>query len=174
MTELEKYVEAYKDPTYKMCASRMQQAAAFLAQMQRGTMCDVGCGRGEVVRLAGTLGYQVKGYETVPYLCDNHNVFQGQLPFIPGIYDIVTCFDVLEHIEPGITEASLDNLREITKVQALIVISSVDDEPTNGMKLHINIRTPDEWLELLRSRFRRVDMFETNTSYGPTPFWCLV
>jgi len=186
MNEIDKYRNAYKDQDYKMCGSRYEHAITILDGLKCGTLIDVGCGRGEVVDLANRMGFSAVGYEAVEYLCDGSLIMNGMLPnvacqwnaggeIVPIMtWEIVTCLDVLEHVEPEITEDSIRNLRAICTREAFITISTIPDEDKDGVQLHINIREPIEWHRLLKKYFTIVEMLNKSTSYGPTPFRCYV
>src|SRR5262245_63959388 len=71
---------------------------------------DVGCGRGEMLRQAQSLGFRlIHGLEVVPALIDNERVTYGEayaLPYDDHTWDVVVLFDVLEHLLPGDDEAA--------------------------------------------------------------------
>lgn len=153
--EIAKYVDAYRHSHYGMGAARLQAARRDLAGLT-GSLLDVGCGRGEVLKLARECGLSpVKGTEVVPELLRGDEVIYAQahaLPFEAGSFDHVTCFDVLEHLTP---EDTVPALKELARVARHTVTVTVADYPHvfNGVDLHVNRRSYPEWLALLRKTF---------------------
>ena len=104
-----------------------------------------GCGKG------GALEHYSRLYP--------HAVFQGYDPYVEhyttlpkGHWDILYSIDVLEHIEPHTTVETLLHLSSLA-TQCVLVIDTTPAKKTleDGRNAHINLRTPDEWLELLPS-----------------------
>ena len=68
--EHEKYQRAYKLPSYGMGVNRRKSAQKYLFDLPfRGSYLDVGCGRGEMLRYAESIGFDpVTGVDVVDYL----------------------------------------------------------------------------------------------------------
>jgi len=65
-----------------------------------------------------------------------------------GRFDLVTCFDVLEHVERGSVAAVLDEIRSLS---AKAVFLQIDLQPAvkrlaSGRNAHIMLAPPDWWL----------------------------
>lgn len=155
-TEIAKYVEAYQHSEYGMGHARFLAAQRDLAGL-KGSLLDVGCGRGEVLKLAREMGLApVIGTEVVPGLLRDDVVYAEahQLPFDDGSVDHVTCFDVLEHLTP---EDTIPALKELARVARHTVTVTVADYPHvfNGVELHVNRRPYPEWHALLCKAFGR-------------------
>ena len=118
-----------------------------------GNFLDVGCGRGEVLGYARSKGFDpVCGVEVVEDLL-SETVIYGEshsLPFEDKTFDVVTCFDMIEHVLP---QDTLRSLSELDRVSRRSVILSAANYPSwcNGKDLHINKRPYSEWDELIRS-----------------------
>jgi ubiquinone/menaquinone biosynthesis C-methylase UbiE len=155
LLEQNKYKSAYQDPSYRMGTVRMEAARQDLAQM-RGSLLDVGCGRGEVLQMALESGLKpVMGVEVVPALCDGKVVVPGEvtdLPFKRGEFDNVTFYDVLEHLPP---EDSEQACKELQRVARQFVVLTVADYSHihKGVELHVNRRPYAEWDRLFRGWF---------------------
>lgn len=152
--EKAKYVEAYKDPRYKMGDSRMGQAKfAVFNLVPRTSLLDVGCGRGEILDYCSSLGFQmVRGVEAVPYLAEREDVVLGDclaLPFDAGSFDHVTMFDVIEHLLPGDDKIAIEELCRVAKTSVLFTIAN-NPSTKKGVQLHINLKDFNVWDELIR------------------------
>lgn len=155
--EYKKYADAYKG-VYGMGKARRLAAFAVIDSIeQTGNFLDVGCGRGEVLGYAKFKGFDpVCGVEVVEDLLseiDEIKVVYGEshsLPFEDNTFDVVTCFDMIEHVLPQDTVLSLN---ELDRVSRHSVILSAANYPSwcNGIDLHINKRPYSEWDELIHS-----------------------
>ena len=120
---------AYRlDGGYKMGSSRMSQARAVIDRYVFTTYLDVGCGRGEMLDYAGDYA-RVMGVEDVPDLCEEGRVIHAALPNLPFgamSYEMVTCFDVMEHIPSQLAQASIFELGRIAEKYLVLTISNLD------------------------------------------------
>lgn len=151
LLEHAKYIEAYKG-VYGMGRKRKSKAFDEIDKLhETGSFLDVGCGRGEVMEYALNYFNPVKGIEVVPYLLNDDVVF-GEIygiPFDDNSFDVVTCFDVLEHILPEDTIISLKELNRVYR-KAMILSAANYESYCNGIDLHINKRPYDAWDALIR------------------------
>ena len=145
----ETYIQAYQG-VYGMGKARRLAAYDAIDRLPKGSFLDVGCGRGDVLDYAEEKGFApVTGIEVVPELLDERVIF-GEIHNIPvKESDIVTSFDVIEHIQPELTERAL---KEINRVAQKAIILTAANYPSycNGEDLHINKRPYEEWDELIR------------------------
>lgn len=174
--ERRKYIEAYKLPNYRMGDQRKNAALSDLnwaIALGCRSLLDVGCGRGEMLDAGKAAGMSVAGTEIVPqlfkhradvYECDALKVAAH---FGPQSFELVTCFDVLEHLPVG---DEIEVLRELETVTSRCVVVTANNKPSrNGEDdLHINIRPYDEWDRLIRSVFYRFTVTRINDTYSPT------
>lgn len=153
-TEVSKYSELYKDPSYRMPKHRADRIAEILCERPRGTLLDVGTGRGETLDIARLLGYLVTGTETVQDLIEARpNVVRGvlpELPFADGQFDTVTCFEVIEHLLPKDVMPALRELRRIAKNRIIISAATCSDM-RGGVELHPSYRREWEWEETFKA-----------------------
>ncbi len=157
-TEAVKYEAAYKLDTYKMGMSRMTDAVHDLREVpSRGSYLDVGCGRGEMLDHAQNLGFEhVQGTEIVHELIDYPRVLRGEvhaLPFEDRWFDVVSMFDVIEHLIPGDDYFACMELVRVARKHILLTASNNPSSLPDGTNLHINIRSYEEWNDLFRVWF---------------------
>jgi 2-polyprenyl-3-methyl-5-hydroxy-6-metoxy-1,4-benzoquinol methylase len=128
---------------------------------------DVGCALGYGVNLLRTLGYDVLGTDVTSYgllqgkstmkdnlfvTCDAQN-----LPFNRK-FDLVTCFEVLEHLERPFM--ALQNLYDSSRGVVLCTTPNRTFESLAKKILpgfdntHINVKTPAEWQEFIRANLK--------------------
>lgn len=155
--EIKKYRECYRSPAYKMGDKRKHHIIKTLELVEKGSLLDVGCGRGESLKIAENMGFtNVHGVEAVRYLCDGDrivNAMAHELPFDDKAFDVVTMFDVIEHLVPHETDSVC---KELERVASKNVLISVHNGPSkfNGIDLHINRKgSYDEWFDYFKETF---------------------
>ena len=129
---------------------RMLKVIAALANQKLcKSVLDYGCGKGLLVRdLKRKLGQaiQINGYDP--------GVPEYDAPYFQA--DVVTCFDVLEHIE----QQSIDSvLNDISSQTAGLFICIIDLLPAqkklpDGRNAHLLIAPPGWWLDKLTHTFK--------------------
>ena len=102
-----------------------ERIGAVLAELGPASLLDAGCGEGEMPRR----GVLPAGVRTV--LLDRNRDSAAQviasvdaLPFASESFDVVTCFEVLEHVEDPARA-----VRELARVARRAVVVSVPFEP---------------------------------------------
>jgi len=159
-TEQAKYLRLYSEPrTFRMSDRRRLESVANLAAVPwRGSLLDVGCGRGAMMAEAEILGFDVVvGVDVVPALADGEFVWQGEahdLPFADNAFDVVTMYDVIEHLVPGDDEAACRELARVARHCVILTASNLPSVAKDGTNLHINIRTYAEWNLLFSEWFK--------------------
>lgn len=170
--EIAKYAHVYQAlPDYRMGEARKADARDDLrAAFEHGcrSYLDIGCGRGEMLEYARTLGYtDVAGLEVVPALCGG-DVMQcaiHDLHKIPSLhYDLVTSFDVIEHVLPDDDSTLLAQMARIARKYLTVTANNRPSiDPTTGNDLHVNIRDYDAWDLMIRTIWQST-LFEPNYS----------
>lgn len=156
--EVDKYAKVYKIPNYRMGDARFLCASDNLASVDhRGGYLDVGCGRGEMLQVARALGYQdVQGAEVVDYLVAAHdNVRQApawDLPFDDNAFDVVSLFDVIEHLRPEDAEPTCRELARVARKTVFITAANYSSKSL-GEELHVNRQSYDAWDTFFRAQF---------------------
>lgn len=156
--EAAKYAKAYRAPNYRMGGGRMLDAVADLSALPcRGSYLDVGCGRGEMLLHALEIGFlHVQGVDVVPDLTDGdlvHLAYGHDLPFADGAFDVVSMFDVIEHLPAGDDEIVCREIGRVARKHVLLTANNRPSRLPTGEDLHINIRGYAEWDELFRQWF---------------------
>lgn len=141
MDEVTKYAHCYEDPNYKMGKRRMQWMKRDIDSLDEGVLLlDIGSGRGETVEYAQSQGIEAHGLDIVEELNPTYTSFNQ----IPIRYDVVTCYDVLEHIPPQELMRFLDNVFDRGAKRYFLTVSANKAEK-DGMTLHLSIHPPGWW-----------------------------
>jgi len=95
--------------------------------------------------LEQTLGFPIKNYDPAIKGFDTP----------PEPADIVSCTDVLEHIEPEYLDLVLDDLKRVTKRGIYFIIDLVPAKKTlpDGRNAHLILESGNWWITKLLSRF---------------------
>jgi hypothetical protein len=160
--EIKKYERAYQLGRYRLGQVRRDHIVAGLKDVRLGSLLDVSTGRGEVLEIAEQMGFgPVLGTEAVAYLCDGERVLQSYahaLPVADQAFDVVTFFDVMEHLVPEDTIAVCRELERAAKRTILLTVHN-GRSIVEKMDLHINRRESyEEWFDFFKQVFSgRVD-----------------
>lgn len=126
------------------------------------SVIDIGCAIGDLVKGFQDLGIDAKGLEgsetAEPYLAVRREsvVFtdlRTPLPVDIGKFDLVTCFEVFEHIEPEYADQLCANMSVLSD---RLLISAAP--PGQGGHYHVNCQLPDYWDEKLKKYGYNRDM----------------
>ncbi len=100
--------------------------------------------------------------EALPqYAVHGYDPAIAELSARPEPHDVVACTDVMEHIEPALTENVLDDIASLTRKVVFFQIACrpASKELPDGRNAHINLRPPWEWVKMLAARWR-IDNFQ--------------
>jgi len=105
---------------------------------------DYGCGKGALV----------KGYKGQTRFTEYDPGIQGKDQLPQNQFDIVTCIDVLEHIEPSCVNDVLDEVIGKGKKVVFLVISTrpAIEKLKDGRNAHLIIEDAEWWLKKIRRR----------------------
>ncbi len=125
---------------------------------------DVGCAYGYTSRILSKLGYDVFGIDVSVWglkqakLSMNNEFLacdvQASMPFKDGIFDLVTCFDVLEHLHNP--EKALVNMFESCKSTLICTTPNKKvEKPIRKLlgdydETHINVKTSSDWYSCVK------------------------
>lgn len=172
--EHKKYVRAYTVSEYGMGQRRMADTLRDLTALPRGSLLDVGCGRGEILDHALSLGFgPVAGTEVVPSLIGGRVVY-GEvhaLPFSARAFDVATMFDVIEHLIPGDDELACRELARVARKHILVTANNETSQRATGEELHINRRAYEEWDALFRLWFPGSVTWISEERQHPSQAW---
>ena len=115
------------------------------------SVLDYGCGKGALAEV-----WDVPGVELVSWdpCCPPFDTV------VPVPCDLVWCSDVLEHVEPEMVGAALDDLRRLTLKAGRFVISTrLDPDKTlpDGSNPHRSVHPLEWWHRKLKRRFKVVE-----------------
>jgi ubiquinone/menaquinone biosynthesis C-methylase UbiE len=133
-------------------------------------MLDVGCGKGYYVRDAIEEGIDAYGIDTSTYALENaldevkDRITFGSLteiPFGDEEFDVMTAFDVIEHIQPKDTSNAVKEMRRVLKPDGIIIITTPSTNFGGWVfdLTHINVRPPRFWKLIFEEHNLRVKMF---------------
>ena len=144
--------------------------------VREGKLLDIGCAEGRLLKWAEKRGYETYGVDISEFAVrklSQQKLSQSKLfvadlsslPFADNYFEIITCFDVLEHLEhPAV------GLREISrclKEQGMFVMS-VPNVYSNGLKwkgndwfgyrdvTHVSLLSGEQWAEHLEENNLKV------------------
>jgi len=141
------------------------------------TALDAGCAYGYAARVMERLGYETYGVDISKYgvrqakkncvgnflVCDA----QTNFPFKKKSFDLITCFDVLEHLKYPLK--SIGNMFDLCRdIMICTTPNRAVEKPIRKVMrdfdaTHINVKLPSEWekciRENLKSKFLKVETF---------------
>lgn len=131
------------------------------------TALDVGCAYGYAVDVLKSLGYvafgidiskysvrKAKNYATDIVVCD----VQKNLPFKDEVFDVVTCFEVLEHLANPF-HALWNVFNSCRHIMVCTTPNKAVDKPIKKLvkdfdRTHISLRAPSEWAEFAKKNLK--------------------
>jgi protein-L-isoaspartate O-methyltransferase len=161
--------------------SEHQARYGWAAQFVSGKdVLDAGCGSGFGIEILATAGAKaVTGVDVDPetvraaesaYGGHAAGVIRGdlgKLPFDDASFDVVVCFEAIEHVEQA--ERALAELRRVLRADGLIVVSSPNPGGyPEGNRHHVHEFRPDELAEALRDLVANVALYRQDAWLGST------
>jgi len=145
----------------------------FVAPHLRGSVLDIGCGRGYGLEVIQTTGLVAVGVDVSPdFLRDARtrsataplvNASGDRLPFSSGSFDSIISFDVIEHIDDD--QGFLGEIKRLAREEAFIAISTPNRLVSSGKqntpldRFHVREYCSDELCSLLAGTFSSVTIF---------------
>lgn len=171
--EIEKYTRAYDElDSYGMGLARKMAATRHLMSLPvRGSLIDIGSGRGEMLRIARWLKFHpVRGIDpaTYSFVQDTEFGLATSIPVAPKSYDVLTSFDMMEHL---FKEDHILALKEMERVAKRFIIIAAADFPhvaPDGTVWHISYMPDAEWEKLFKSVFENVELLPRHESISST------
>lgn len=116
-----------------------------------GQLLDVGCGRGGLLHACSEAGIEAVGVDAAPLDASIIACSLPLLPFFDNEFDVVGCFDVLEHLDEVLIPAAIMELHRVCRRRLIVSIATCSDPrtiPGHGeVELHLTQRPLDWWLE---------------------------
>lgn len=151
MSEIEKYHKIYSDPHTKYGATT--HGLPYLQrilELKPQHMIDVGCGQNNLAILLRQHDINVVGLDPAAPQADYQHPADN-IPFPDNSFDLLTAFDVLEHIHPSEVTAVLTEFRRVMTPtgKALFTIANFSCSCGTGSELHPTQWTIDKWTKVL-------------------------
>jgi len=145
MTELEKYLFIYTDDDYSSYghSNHGQGAYDLVRCLHPKSIIDIGCGHNEFCKYFRQENVFCIG---VDFACPSADVILSavSLPFHSKEFDIISAFDMMEHLLPSEIEVSLKEFQRISE-RFVFSISYVPSKIlVKGENLHPSV-FPEEW-----------------------------
>ncbi len=158
-----RYNQAENSPGFQVVVRNSESLKMLL-----GRTLDVGCGVGFVVGHLTNPMYQLHPFGVdisdeaikrarqrlsfIPHVNARLQVIEDQtLPFEDDFFSLVTCFDVLEHLDPDEIDATLAEISRVLRPSGLFIGSASCRKAGMidkfGDNLHRTVRSPDWWIE---------------------------
>jgi SAM-dependent methyltransferase len=125
-------------------------ADRIVAELAPTTVLDAGCAKGFLVGALRERGVDAEGFDISDYAVSDvpeaarGHVRTGSLTEpIEGRYDLVTCIEVIEHLDPADATAGVANL--CSAADAILLSSTPGDR---GEATHVNVQPPERWTQL--------------------------
>ncbi len=129
------------------------------------SVLDFGCGSGYGTKVLKEKFADVYSFDVYPdgYSPEGIDVCQDIAVIKQKQYDVITCFEVIEHMDEIAQQKLMDDLYSLTKPNGTLFISTVrkmDPPPTeNRRKEHIRELTFEELLAFCEAKFHNVYTF---------------
>jgi SAM-dependent methyltransferase len=129
-------------------------ADAIVAQLRPATVLDAGCAKGFLVAALRERGVDATGFDVsevaiaeAPDSVREHVRVGSLTDPIDGHYDLVTCIEVIEHLDPADAATAVSVLAAASDRVLLSSTPGDRDEPT-----HVNIQPPERWSQLFAAQ----------------------
>lgn len=168
----------YVDYSWERIGGEVEKTAAHIIKhFAPSKSLDVGCAKGFMVKALWDRGVDACGIDASEYAVANvpeevnDRVKLGlasDLPYKRREFDLVTIFDVLEHIPEELAEQSCAELLRVSSNWVLVYVVT-KHEPDDIDPSHINIK-PIEWWE---AKFVKLGgkICSINAIYNPNIWW---
>jgi ubiquinone/menaquinone biosynthesis C-methylase UbiE len=153
----------------------MMKYLNFLRTGSSLKLLDIGCGEGHYVRDAFEEHIDAYGIDISIDALRNalsevkHRISFGsisEIPFDDKEFDVVTAFDIIEHIHPKDTLKAIAEIRRVLKPHGIAIMTTPNPSYFNDWAFdltHINVRPPKFWRLMLEENH-----FDVKMSYVPS------
>ena len=124
--------------------------AQLLKKHDKITMLDYGCGKGKLIEIMPPM---------VGVTYNRYDPCIEEFNKKPEPSDVVTCTDVLEHIEPECLVNVLNDLQRVTKKVLYLCVAIVESSKyySDGKNTHLICNNYDWWYPKLKARFNIIE-----------------
>lgn len=152
----------HRNPKYGAASKKFAgHVAALIHEVRPRSILDYGAGK---CALRQALGRAINGIGYREY--DPGVKAISRRP--PGLFDLICCIDVLEHIEPDCLDDVLSHLRSKAGKLAFLTIHTgpAGKFLSDGRNAHLIQKPIEWWVDMVRQRFRevRADMVNETTA----------
>lgn len=157
--------QLHENPNYGVASVQFAPLVADIAaKLQVRELLDYGAGKGR-------LGLELRRLMPFPPDIAHYDPAIPEWSAEPSPHDMVTCIDVLEHIEPDLLDNVLDHLASLTQRLGFFTIHCGPAKKVlpDGRNAHLIQEDERWWLPRFLQRFRLV-----NYTRMPVGFWILV
>ena len=155
MEEIEKYKGIYSStsPVFARYGHSNHGAKALplILQWHPRRLVDVGCGYNE---FAALVAKQLPTCRTlgIDFACPGADVLAdaAHLPVVSKAYDVVTAFDMLEHVEPGKVMTVLHEFQRVARAFVFSISYVPSVNKWQGQTLHPTVQPESWWVERIK------------------------
>jgi len=119
-------------------------------------LLDIGCGPGISLKIAQKHGIEAFGIDIAENCKQYWNgsrtlsiASANNLPFTSGTFDVVSAWDVLEHIPEQAIDQTLKEIKRVSKLEGLqsVVICLTEEQCKHGdLQCHLTVHNYDWWI----------------------------
>lgn len=141
------------------------EVESFAKDVGAEGLLDYGCGQGTLKRALQNRGFQ-------PWITEYDPAIKGK-DGVPKPADLVTCTDVLEHIEPDKLTAVLSHLFTLARKAAFLLVATrpANKKLPDGRNAHLILEPPEWWLAKIQAAGFHTVRCEVNPGHD-VRFWC--
>ena len=149
MEEKSKYDYIYTHPNlYKTYgkSTHGRRAIPFLSKWDADSLVDIGCGH-NLFKKEFIDSTSCKSVVGVDFSCESADVISDaqELPFVDKQFDVLTSFDMLEHLLPETVDTVLSEMARISRRFCLSISYVKSITKVKGQPLHPTVRTKGWW-----------------------------
>lgn len=167
----------YQDYSWQRLGSQFQRTARHIVDLFKPERTlDVGCAKGYLVKALDELGVDAYGIDPSVYAVSrahpdiaskiNLDIAQS-IPYPDNTFDVVTCFDVMEHVPLKEVTKTLKELLRVSKEWVIIRVVTHEVEGDLDSS-HETIRDREWWTERIEKAGGKV---EANDAYFKDGVW---
>lgn len=168
----------YTDYSWSRLGSYFEKTAKHIVdKFTPSSALDVGCAKGYLVKALSELDVVAYGIDPSEYALSEVDLnyrdkvrigIAQSLPFLNNSFDVVTCFDVLEHISEEEVSTVLSEMFEVSK-QWVILRVVTKELPDDVDASHATIHDKDWWCEKIKEAGGIVEPTENYVNH--TVWW---